>query len=372
MGGWNLFSSEGVVEICGIVGISFGEGGPYSEVLAPSGILQSLLPAAVHRGPHAYGWMYGTSDGEIYTVKHQGRSDTDDAIDTMVIPVEHEDKLLWLVGHVRYYTHGSPENMNNNHPLTHGRIVGVHNGVLRNHESILAVTGRQNDDAEVDSEAIFAAVNKWGHRNGLSRIHGDMVAVYANLEKPRTLHIARTVGRPLHFAKTLGGGLMFASETRIGDAAIGVAASDYSPLSSHRLVRVRGGRIVYRTNLNPPPTAWKRFEGGPLHNPFDDNTAHTYEVLPPKQIGSKISAALDAANRASEGRAEGESVRGSTADSGGVSRPRRKPARGYARSLHLDDGDRVGDKYYYRGLLLTQDEYEAEVGSVPTEEEEEF
>ena len=43
--------------------------------------------------------------------------------------------------HVRDYTKGHPTVLANNHPIRHGSIVGVHNGVIVNDEEILARHG---------------------------------------------------------------------------------------------------------------------------------------------------------------------------------------------------------------------------------------
>lgn len=388
--------------MCGIVGISYSPEGQQEEVWSPSDLLQILLPESVHRGPHAYGWMYCTADGEIHVVKYKGRSDTREAIATMVIPPEHEAGIQWLVGHVRYFTHGSPEYMGNNHPIVHGKIVGVHNGVLYNHRSILEVTGREDSKVEVDSEAIFAAVDHWGHRRGLAMVSGDMVAVYANREKPATLHIARKVGRPLEFVHTQGGGLMFASEQKIMDAT-GMKDSPYSSLKPHRLVRVKQGRIVERINLPlpPPPAtrapvrrlpvgAWRNFEGAEhVHDDWPDrddlemrdeggmmvpvNNQGYYAMSPAlrRDLG------LDDANqnqRTTPARrrpkpqpvtVDPEVVRMADQMRAGAKKAKarvRKAAPGTTSSTYKD-GDVVGeDKVYYQGLLLTTDEYIEQTG----------
>lgn len=244
--------------MCGIFGISYGEGGPASEDWTPNEFMQIMFPAIVHRGPHAYGWMwYDGSD--IWYQKFEGRADTPEALDTMAI--DNESEVKWMVCHVRYATHGSPENLLNNHPLQHGNIIGVHNGVIRNYQEILDVTGRDNPETEVDSESIFAAIDHYGHRAGLRKINGDMVAVYANTQKPNTLHIARTHGRPLEMCRSNNGSTFFASEGGVIDAT-GITHSPFSGVSMNRLLRVRGGKITERitfrqydrvaSNINPP------------------------------------------------------------------------------------------------------------------------
>lgn len=236
--------------MCGIWLVSYGPDGPGAEEWTPAEFASIFFPAIVHRGPHAYGWMY--YDGtDIVVQKYKGRADTKRALARMAdIP----DNVQWIVGHVRYATNGSPNQMVNNHPIVHDKIIGVHNGVLRNYREILAQTGRHDDTAEVDSEAIFAAVNKWGHKAGLNRIAGDMVAVYVNKEFPQSLNVARLHGRPFEICTTPTGAWMGASEQRVIDAA-GIEHNQFSPLSTYRLLRVKMGRVLERANLNPQAPA---------------------------------------------------------------------------------------------------------------------
>lgn len=381
--------------MCGIIGIDYGPDGPMFEDWTPSEILQIMLPASVHRGPHAFGWMYCTKDGVIHVDKHQGRSDTRSNIELMVIDPEVEKEIVWLVGHVRYYTHGSPDNMHNNHPIDHGKIVGVHNGVLRNHAAILEDTGRQYDDTEVDSEAIFAAVDKWGHRKGLRRIRGDMVTVYANRERPEVLHLARTFGRELFLTHTTGGSILFASEEGIAEAT-GMADSPYSRLSANRLIRLKNGKVVERINLFPPnppkdDEAWRYTgdddtEGGTnFHNtwqgrgdiPVRPGGGFMYQprIVPPglnlgtpsppkptsitPQSPAKLRAQRGTTGQPNQNQKALPVVRNPNPVPG-VTTP--GPVnKGYARSTQFRDGDRVGNKFYYRGLLLTEADFLKEV-----------
>lgn len=228
--------------MCGIAGISYGPGGPSAEDWSPSELLQIMLPAIVHRGPHAYGWMSYNPDSGITISKHVGRCDTPEALATMDV----DPDCKWWVGHVRYATHGKPENLDNDHPIVHGSIVGVHNGVLRGWQKIIDVTGREKPGSEVDSEAIFAAVNKWGLRGGLSRIDGDMVTVFASTRHPEILRIARTYGRPLVYATTPAGSLIFASECQCIEAT-GIETSTPVDLTGrYRMLSVKQGRIYER------------------------------------------------------------------------------------------------------------------------------
>ena len=43
--------------------------------------------------------------------------------------------------HVRDYTKGHPTIEANNHPIRHGAVVGIHNGIIVNDDEILGRTG---------------------------------------------------------------------------------------------------------------------------------------------------------------------------------------------------------------------------------------
>lgn len=240
--------------MCRLLGFSIGK---EQEDLNATAIAVRLFPALVGQGPHAYGWMsYNEEKGGIEYVKQEGRCDTLEAFDVLVDNVDPDAK--WLVGHTRWATHGSPSDNRNNHPIPHGDIIGVHNGVLRNHKEILSVTGREDEATEVDSEAIFAAVNRWGPSPGLRKIKGDMVAIYANRTRPHVLHLARSHGRQLTLAWSEKGNLFFASDRHaLEKLAPEIKFVAWSAISENRLLLVRDGKIIQRYRYAPLPRAFE-------------------------------------------------------------------------------------------------------------------
>lgn len=236
-----------------------------------------MFPAIVHRGPHAFGWMYhGPSIGIEYD-KYTGDVTKNRNLDKVYIP----EDVHWFVCHVRYATKGDPANNANNHPLLSGNIIGVHNGTLDGDwQDIIDEVGRTDATASVDSEAIFAAVNKYGLLEGIKKIRGNMVAVIAETGHPEVLNIARSYGRPLVYATTAAGSLIFASECCVIDAC-GVddlrivgkdAAGTETPYTDvkgqYRLLKVVKGEIVERQQYRTPPPK-KEVKSPPPRVPFE-------------------------------------------------------------------------------------------------------
>lgn len=235
--------------MCRIFGISYGE---QREDLTAAEIASILFPSLVHGGPHAWGWMsYNDETEAITSDKYTGRADTIDAEKIQMDLIDSRPR--WLVGHVRFATHGSPEDNRNNHPLQHGNIIGVHNGILRNHDEILKITGREDPKTLVDSEAIMAAVNKWGPKQGLARIRGDMVTLYSDHRKPHILHLGRTHGRQITLGWTKKGNLIFASEEKaLHELEPWIEFTKFSTVSENRLLVIRAGQIIQRITFAPP------------------------------------------------------------------------------------------------------------------------
>lgn len=230
--------------MCRIFGVSYGD---KPEDLTPGEIAERLFPAYVQGGPHSYGYMqYQPEEGITYD-KWQGRSDTELAMDRVYYAIKEDAK--WWVGHTRWLTNGSASISSNNHPIPHGNIIGVHNGKIDNFKEILDKTGRQQLMTTVDSEAIFAAVNRWGPRKGLRRVRGKMVTVFADKRTPDRIRIARSHSRYLTVAWTKNGNFIFGTEKGpIQELEIesNIRFVKWSVVSEYRLLTVQNGKITER------------------------------------------------------------------------------------------------------------------------------
>jgi glucosamine 6-phosphate synthetase-like amidotransferase/phosphosugar isomerase protein len=182
--------------MCGIAGYSFHRASGVDRTLAA----QALLAGIAERGADAAGYAYRGTAGDLSF--HKQRSGASALLDRLAIPQEANQAIL----HVRDYTKGHPGIEANNHPVRHGAVKGIHNGIIVNDEEIFDRYGfeRHEPDMTVDSEAIFALVDAYGPTpEVLEELCGSMATAWFDEREPDTVYIARGVGRPLWLGEGL-------------------------------------------------------------------------------------------------------------------------------------------------------------------------
>src|ERR1041385_8323472 len=134
--------------MCGIAGYSLSQRSGVDRTLAA----QALLAGIADRGADAVGYAY-RGGHETYPVVPKQRTPASRLLERITVP-EHADELLI---HVRDYTKGHPSIPANNHPVRHGPVIGIHNGIILNDDELLAPhsCARCEPRMTVDSEAIF-------------------------------------------------------------------------------------------------------------------------------------------------------------------------------------------------------------------------
>ena len=82
------------------------------------------------------------------------RTPASQLLERVSVPADATQLLI----HVRDYTKGHPSIAANNHPVRHGPVVGIHNGIIVNDDELLGAhaCARAEPRMTVDSEAIFA------------------------------------------------------------------------------------------------------------------------------------------------------------------------------------------------------------------------
>jgi len=118
-----------ITQMCGIAGYSVSSRSSLPRTLAA----QSLLAGIAERGADAVGSAH-RGQGSPYPVVTKQRTPASRLLERIDVP----DAATELLVHVRDYTKGHPSIAANNHPVRHGPVVGIHNGIILNDDELLA------------------------------------------------------------------------------------------------------------------------------------------------------------------------------------------------------------------------------------------
>ncbi len=247
--------------MCGIAGFQLST----RERVTPSAweVSAHLLGEIEHRGKDATGAAWrDPATGEVWIQKDRRKASR------FIRDMEVQTDSRTVILHTRYATLGDPAHAVNNHPIDVGGLIGVHNGMVRNHRDIFAILKGKVDVTRfgaVDSEAIFALLYHGRDVFGgadwpelLSLVDASMATAWmTNDPTDQNLHLARGAGSPLHVAQTRGGSFYFASTQlalRKMAMACGVRFSWESPIPEGTYLRVRDGRLVETREFDPGAT----------------------------------------------------------------------------------------------------------------------
>jgi glucosamine 6-phosphate synthetase-like amidotransferase/phosphosugar isomerase protein len=232
--------------MCGIAGYSLHPDSSLNRTLAA----QALLAGIAERGADAVGYAYrGPAEGFSTVVKQ--RTPASSLLERIRVPQDATQVLV----HVRDYTKGHPSINANNHPVRHGPVVGIHNGIIVNDDEILGCfeCSRSEPSMTVDSEAIFAvAAHSRAEAVALEDLRGAMATAWLDERAPDVLYAARGVGRPLWLGR--GHGATFFASTR--DALAVVERYVRIRLRKQEVregtfLAVRDGDVVRRERFRP-------------------------------------------------------------------------------------------------------------------------
>src|SRR5438105_10271460 len=231
--------------MCGIAGYSLVASSPLERTLTA----QALLAGIAERGADAVGYAH-RSPGEGVIV-HKQRSGASALLEQIRIPAPATQVLV----HVRDYTKGHPTIAANNHPIRHGAVVGIHNGIIVNDDELFARhrIERAEPEMTVDSEAIFALVDVFGpRREVLEELKGAMATAWLDERRPGLLFLARGVGRPLWIGQ--GKHELFFASTRQALEVVGRTLGlrlRTRELPEGALAIAEDGRVVSRSRFRP-------------------------------------------------------------------------------------------------------------------------
>jgi len=232
--------------MCGIGGYSLSARSGVDRTLAA----QALLAGIAERGADAVGYAH-RGPGDSYPIVMKQRTAASQLLDRIDVPERATEVLV----HVRDYTKGHPSIAANNHPVRHGPVVGIHNGIILNDDELLAPhsCARAEPRMTVDSEAIFAlAAHSRNEPRALEALAGSMAAAWLDEREPGVVFAARGVGRPLWLGQ--GREEVFVASTR---TALDVVAEYLgvrmrtSELPDGTFLALHSGRVVQRARFRP-------------------------------------------------------------------------------------------------------------------------
>lgn len=177
--------------MCGIAGYSLSSRSSVDRTLAA----QALLAGIAERGADAVGYAH-RGPGGPYPVVTKQRTPASQLLERIDVPQTATELLV----HVRDYTKGHPSIPANNHPVRHGPVIGIHNGIIVNDDELLAEfdCARAEPRMTVDSEAIFAlAAHSRNEPHAFEALLGSMATAWLDEREPGTVYAARGIGRPL-------------------------------------------------------------------------------------------------------------------------------------------------------------------------------
>src|SRR5262249_11981762 len=232
--------------MCGIAGFSLSPTSGVERTLAA----QSLLAAIAERGADAVGYAYRLPARGYATVVKQ-RTPASMLLDRISVP----DEAAQLLVHVRDYTKGHPSIAANNHPVRHGPVVGIHNGIITNDDELLEPhdCARAEPQMTVDSEAIFAvAAHSMSDPRAREELEGAMAAAWFDERESGVLHLARGTGRPLWLGQGRQG--VFFASTKLALEVLehyGGTSLRKRQVREGTLLALPGGAVLARSRLQP-------------------------------------------------------------------------------------------------------------------------
>jgi glucosamine 6-phosphate synthetase-like amidotransferase/phosphosugar isomerase protein len=232
--------------MCGIGGYSLSSRSSVDQTLAA----QSLLAGIAERGADAVGYAYRGPD-DAYPVVTKQRTPAS----LLLERIDVHPSATELLVHVRDYTKGHPSIPANNHPVRHGPVVGIHNGIILNDDELLAPysCARAEPRMTVDSEAIFAlAAHSRNEPQALEALAGSMAAAWLDRREAGVVFAARGVGRPLWLGR--GREEVFFASTRdaleIVSEYVGVRLRA-SEVRDGTFLALRNGRVAQTARFRP-------------------------------------------------------------------------------------------------------------------------
>lgn len=249
--------------MCSIIGIGFQKNHTISDKQMVSKLVTKLLINGMLRGKTATGLCY-VSNKEVVIVKNKlnakNFTETEFYKDSLKkyirLKNNYDEHLFSIIGHCRQKTKGTELNNDNNHPISYGNTVGVHNGIIGNDDEQF---NKYKDvlprKARVDSEIIFALINHFtktgsiakGIQKACNHLIGSYACSMVHCYQPHILWLFRATCTCTIYHFKEKGIIIFASlPTFITDAVSEFSLGDYEEIPFGQYVGI--GIDLYKNN----------------------------------------------------------------------------------------------------------------------------
>lgn len=247
--------------MCGIAGVKRYGSEPISIAE-----LEILVCSIEIRGNHATGIaIMNGSDVVVHKMPLPAWSFIKDPATKAFLADHLHDDTDTVLLHARFATCGTPMKNDNNHPMFDGRVALVHNGSIRNADTLFSEL-KLLRTAETDSDILRAMIAEYGFTDTayrkLSRCAGSAAIAAVHVDFPGHLLLGRS-GNPLVVANA-NDKLYFASTLNAIQKAV-------RPWEVHHGVFMRGPARNFAYNFMSDDTAY-------LFKPDDTATHHTLRI----------------------------------------------------------------------------------------------
>lgn len=198
-------SEYGDFKICGLVGIAGQVSIKHERAFKTLLILDNL------RGVDSAGAVVVHRDGSFDTPKAVGNSFN--LLESRLFNESMRGNHSALIGHNRWATQGKV-NVRNAHPFEFDKVVGAHNGTLKNKYTL-----DKGHSFDVDSEALYHHINEKGVEDAIKNLDGAWALTWYDIEEG-TINFLRNKERPLWMTVLKDGQLAWASESWMLEVAL--------------------------------------------------------------------------------------------------------------------------------------------------------
>jgi len=238
--------------MCGIFGIINYGSNTYSKAEAFRNAVRELLIESQIRGTDAAGLCVITQDrAAVFKDKVRAEMFIREApYSNIVGHIHHSRVFRALIGHTRAQTKGDKKFNVNNHPIIAGDIIGVHNGIISNDDTLFKkYEDKIHRAGQVDSEIIFRLIDHFikegktivdATKETIGMIFGSARCAFVNTKNLKYVTIFADYELPVWIYEHIGT-MVFASTTYILGKAMEKAGGVLTPQYRTGELDVRGG-----------------------------------------------------------------------------------------------------------------------------------